>query len=83
MMPYTPSRLDWLAVDLEASYRSEMKTTDSTAVSYLPQAPDTIIILVQYTDRTSAGLVDSSAEVGKIFVNREATRLGWSQMGEN
>ena len=55
MMPYTPSRLEWLALELEASYRQDFSRDSDQDVHYLAKPPNTILIFVHDRNEASAG----------------------------
>jgi hypothetical protein len=76
--PYTPSRLEWLAVDLNASTRMDELETKGYFLKFVPLAnKDTIMIYVGYmpnVDRVSMNIgIDAARKVIKI--NAEAK--GW------
>jgi len=78
MMPYTPTRLEWLAVDLEASYHQDFGRDSNYSLHYLPKPPNTVLIYVHYTNETGAGALDTAIEAAKQQVNQDASSHGWS-----
>ena len=76
MMPYTPNRLEWLALTLEANYGSQYNPNSGYNLMYIPTFPNTITIFVQYTDQTSAATIERVIENAEGFVHREATNYG-------
>lgn len=78
MEPYTPSRLQWLAMDLEASYRLEYSEAVGYAVDYIAIAPDTIVVEVDYSAKTSAKLIDNAVDHAAQLAKRSASRYGWA-----
>ena len=78
MMPYTPTRLEWLAVDLEASYHQDFGRDSNYSLHYLPKAPNTVLIYVHYTSETSAGALDTVIDAAKQQVTQDASSHGWS-----
>jgi len=76
MVPYTPTRLEWLAVELEASYHSTMENKNDYAISFVPKQPNTILVYVQYLN--DAPKIQTAIDTGKILVNRTASHHGWS-----
>ena len=81
LQSYTPTRLEWLELELQASSREEDFTNPgySYSVDYLAKPPDTIVVLAQYSKGTSAGLVDRAIEHCKRMVEKRASSHGWSE----
>jgi len=75
MKLYSPTRLEWLALQLEAGYR--LKEGDVN-LDFIPSPPDAIVVFVRYHGTTAASNVDSVAEMGAKFVKLEAANYGWS-----
>ena len=78
MEPYTPSRLEWLALDLESSYKTEL-SGDDISLDFTAIAPDTILVSVMYTNDTSAGVVDAIIEQSKELAQTDAQSHGWAK----
>lgn len=77
MVPYTPTRIEWLAMELEASYREDIGS-DNYSVHYLAKPPNTVLIFVRYTGKTSAAIVDRGIDTAKQLVKQDASSHGWS-----
>ena len=77
MMPYTPTRLEWLALDLEALYRIPILSEGNYGVDYWAKPPNTIKIAVVYTHDASAGIVDLVIEQAKGLAKTDASSHGW------
>jgi len=80
MLPYSPTRLEWLELELQANYREEDDTDPDTyhTLDFTTTAPDTVVVLVQYSNRTSAIIVDRMVEHGKRLAKKEVASYGWS-----
>jgi hypothetical protein len=80
MLPYTPSRLEWLELDLQANFRSEdvIDPEISYSLSFFARRPNTIVVFVQHSKRTPARMVDRAVEHGKQTVEKAAAFYGWS-----
>jgi hypothetical protein len=78
MVPYTPTRLEWLAVDLEASYHQDFSRDSPYSLHYLPKAPNTVLIFVHYTSETPPGTLEKVIDTAKQQVNQDASSHGWS-----
>jgi hypothetical protein len=77
-IPYTPSRIEWLALTLEATYHDNFMGSGSYGLHYLQKPPNTIQIFVQYTDDTPIGPVDHGIDTAKKLIREEAANYGWS-----
>ena len=77
--PYTPTRLEWLTVRLEAS---NLKDTDYSTcgylLSYTSLAPDTIVIFVSYGDRVDRAEMNKAVEHAREIVRLRARHYGWN-----
>jgi hypothetical protein len=80
MLPYSPTRLEWLELQLQANYREEDFSSPEKyhALNYFAKAPDTIVVFVQYSNQTSARTVDKAVEHGKRVVAKEIDTYRWS-----
>lgn len=80
MAPYTPTRLEWLAVDLESRFKSGPDwNAPVSGVDYTAIAPDTILVSVMYTANAPAGAVDAVVKQSEEFVKKDALSYGWSK----
>ena len=77
MTPYTPTRLEWLALDLEASYHEDFGRNSDISLHYLPKPPNTVLIFVHYKSETSAETVNHAIDAAKEVVNQDASSHGW------
>jgi hypothetical protein len=77
MTPYTPTRLEWLALDLEASYHEDFGRNSDYSLHYLPKPPNTVLIFVHYKNEASAETVNHAIDAAKEVVNQDAASHGW------
>lgn len=77
MAPYTPTRLEWLALDLEASYHEDFARDSNYSLHYLPKPPNTVLIFVHYKSDTSAESVNHAIDSAKEVVYQDAASHGW------
>ena len=77
MVLYTPTRLEWLALDLEASYHEDFGPDSNYSLHYLPKPPNTVLIFVHYKSETSAETVNHAIDAAKEVVNQDASSHGW------
>jgi hypothetical protein len=50
---YTPTKLEWLALPLQAHYGINFLETQGVRINFIPEAPDTILVLLQHTPSAS------------------------------
>lgn len=77
MTSYTPTRLEWLALDLEASYHEDFGPDNNYSLHYLPKPPNTVLIFVHYKNETSAENVNHAIDSAKEVVYQDASSHGW------
>ena len=77
MVPYTPTRLEWLAIDLEASYHEDFALNSEYSLHYLPKPPNTVLIFVHYKSEAAAEAVNHAIDAAKDVVNHDASSHGW------
>jgi hypothetical protein len=54
MKPYTPTRLEWLAVELNATNRTDLNDLEGYTLSFIAlEKENTILIYVGYTQQTN------------------------------
>jgi hypothetical protein len=70
LQPYTPSKIEWLALELNAYHRTGALGKDGYSITYIAVGADTITILVQYiegVDREAMNVtVEAAREVADI-----------------
>lgn len=77
-MPYTPTRIEWLALDLEASYHQDFGRNGGISLHYLAKPPNTVLVFIHYTSEASAETVDNAIETAKQLVKQDAASHNWS-----
>ena len=77
MTPYTPTRLEWLALDLEASYHQDFGRDSNYSLHYLPKPPNTVLIFVDYKSEASTEAVNHAIDSAKEVVSQDASSHGW------
>lgn len=78
MTLYTPTRLEWLALDLEASYHQDFARDNDYSLHYIAKPPNTVLLFVHYTSEASAETVDNAIDTAKQLVKQDAISHGWS-----
>jgi Domain of unknown function (DUF4190) len=79
--PYSPSRLEWLAVQLNASHRVRLNDEDKYELYFIPLDPlNTIQVIVGYRSDMSyqeRQLMDREIAAAKKTLNNEIAIHGW------
>ena len=78
LMPYTPTRIEWLALDLEASYHQDFGHDSGVSLHYLAKPPNTVLVFIHYTSEASAEAVDNAIETAKQLVKQDGASHNWS-----
>jgi len=77
---YTPTKLEWAALELQATYGNNHWTRDNPiAVTFLPRADGkTILCLLQYAPEVPAQSVKSSRDTEKLIFDKFVAYRNWS-----
>ena len=78
--PYTPTRLEWLAVDLNASMRiAGLMESSHFDMSFIPlEQEDTILISAIYLPGADQKAIRTSVDYAKAFIAVRIKMYGWS-----
>lgn len=82
--PYTPTRLEWLAVELNAQTRKDMTAESEYAIEFLPFGKeDAILIYVTYlpsVDKVPEGRqgMNLAVETARKVISIKSKSRGWS-----
>jgi hypothetical protein len=78
MKPYVPSRLEWLAVELNAMYRIDLVEAEGFSVTYIAlDAQDTILIYVRYSRKTVREAMNLGIDNARKLVEMATKSRGW------
>lgn len=78
-MPYSPSRLEWLALELNASYRADLALDRGYMMDFLPiERENTILIAVGYMSSVDRELMNKAIGQAKKLIATRAKSKGWS-----
>lgn len=78
MKPYIPTRLEWLALELNAVYRTDMNELEGYMLSFIPiEKENTILIYVFYNHQTRRELMNRGIDHARKIVEKEAKSRGW------
>jgi len=77
--PYVPTRLEWLEVELNASYRVDISSDNYFGMSFLADhAGDAIVIIVRYSPKVNREYMNRSIDLAKQMISKTAETNGWS-----
>ncbi len=77
--PYTPTKLEWTALELQAGFGRTWTTEDHVAISYMPAGDGrTIRCILQYTPDVSAQDLKMSRDVAKVLFDKYTASRGWT-----
>jgi len=77
-MPFTPSRIEWLVTDLNASGRVDNSCETRHLLTYTYAYPDTVVIYVRYYPSVVREVLDISLNSAHELVRITAQQHGWS-----
>lgn len=76
---YSPTKLEWAALELQANFGSNWTNEDHVAISYMPGADGkTVRCILQYTPDVSAQALKTSRDVAQVLFNKYEASRGWS-----
>jgi len=76
--PYIPTRLEWLAVELNASTRVDVYDSEGYFLSFIPlEKENTILIFVRYTSKTNREAMNIGIEVARKVIDINVKSRGW------
>lgn len=77
-LPFTPTRLDWLAVELNAFARIQTLATERFTLMFTPRpTDDTIVIYVRYLPDVNQNDMRSSIREARNIISIITRRRGW------
>ena len=78
--PYTPTRLEFMALDLESHLKSDLGGPDMFSMDFTPNgaSPNEIVIVVRYLPTADRQIMNESIENAKKIIALESKHKGWS-----
>jgi hypothetical protein len=78
MKPYTPTRLEWLATEMNAYYRQELIDLEGYILTFIPlENQNTILIYVRYTPKTNREAMNIGINTARKVLNMNVKGRGW------
>jgi hypothetical protein len=79
MKPYIPTRLEWLALELNASYRTDLHDLSGYMISFIPiEAENTILIYVGHTRQTHREAMNIAIGYAHKLIEKTSKSKGWN-----
>jgi hypothetical protein len=77
--PYSLTRLQWLALDMEARMHMDMTDRDGISFDFVSLEEENAILLhVRYLPRADREIMNQRIEIAKNVINIKAKYEGWS-----
>jgi hypothetical protein len=77
--PYSPTRLQWLAVDMEARMGQKLSMDDGFSIDFVGlDTENTILLYVRYLPSVDREILNGSIETAKKVISVTAKSEGWS-----
>lgn len=76
--PYTPSRLEWLASELNSTLRVELSSESQYSMHFVPVADDAILIDVTYFPGVQREIMNGSIETAREAIAMKSNIRGWT-----
>jgi hypothetical protein len=79
MKQYIPTRLEWLAMELNANYRTDLNDPSGYTLSFIPlEAENTILIYVGHTKQTHREAMNIAIDSARNLIEKNARSRGWN-----
>jgi len=75
--PYTPTRMEWLILDLQANGRHEMTALDAYGLNFVSPDNETVVIFVRYSPKVSREAMNIGVDTARRLVESTAKGYGW------
>jgi len=76
--PYTPSRLQWLAVELNADLRVPLSEATKYLMAFVPiEKEDTILIQVRYIPSVNREVMNMALSTAREVISIKVKGYGW------
>jgi hypothetical protein len=77
--PYTPTRLEWLAVELNAESRVDLSESTGYMMQFIPiGSANTIMIYVKYLPSVNREVMNMAIDTARKVIAIETKSRGWS-----
>ena len=77
--PYVPTRLEWLALELNSTMREDFSESSQFSMAFIPnEMENTVVIYVTYIPSVQRIVMNKSIETAKKIIDLESKTRGWS-----
>jgi hypothetical protein len=79
MKPYIPTRLEWLAVELNAMHRTDLNDLEGYMLFFIPlEKENAILIFVRYTQKTNREAMNIGIDTARKVIEMDVKSRGWN-----
>src|SRR5216683_2173695 len=78
LKPYTPTRLEWLALDFNARLRIDLSESNGFSMTFVEVRGDTILIYVNYLPSVDRQMMNTTINSARKVISIDAKSRGWS-----
>lgn len=76
--PYTPTRLEWIAVELNSGFRTDLTPESGFSLTFVPlHNQNTILIYVRYLPTVNREIMNSAISTARELIDIKADYYGW------
>jgi hypothetical protein len=76
--PYTPTRIEWLALSLQSNLRQDATVDSPFSLNVVNSDHETILILVRYQPNADREIMNMSVETAREVTQITAKSYGWN-----
>ncbi len=78
LQPYTPTRIEWLATQMQADLRQDMSSDDHFLLNIVNSGPDTLLIYVRYLPDVNREAMNMAIDAARKVIAINAKSRGWT-----
>ena len=79
LLPYTPTRIEWLALVVNAQLRQDATVDNPFSLSVVQSDHETLLIFVRYHPKTDREIMNRSIETAREVIRITTNSYGWSK----
>ncbi|MBU6482082.1 MAG: hypothetical protein KGS09_16220 [Nitrospirae bacterium] len=79
LTPYTPTKIEWLALTMRASLRQNASTDSPYSLDIIPVDHETLLIVVRYHPTVNREMMNRTIVTAREVIMSTATSYGWDK----
>ena len=79
LTPYTPTKIEWLALTMRASLRQDASTDSPYSLDIIPVDHETLLIVVRYHPTVNREMMNSTINTAREVILSTAKGYGWDK----